>query len=78
MVAGRDLRYRATDALDDSGALVPKDDRLRNGKRLVAHGDVGVADARRHDANQDFVVAWVFEVHCLKRHRRVGRPRHCG
>ncbi len=78
VIAGRDLRHRAADPLDDPGALVPKHDRLRNRERLVAHGDVGVADARRHDANQDLVVARVFEVHRLKRHRRVRRPRHRG
>jgi len=77
-VARRDLGHRAADGMDHARTLMPQDDRLRDRKGLVAHRDVGVADARGDQANQDLVVPNIFQVELLDRHRRVRRPHHRG
>ena len=70
MISGRDFVAEASRPDNDAGALVSENDRLRNRKGLIAHGDVGVADAGRDELHEDFVVAWLGEIKRLDRHRR--------
>jgi hypothetical protein len=50
-------------------------DRLRHRKRLVAHGDIGVANPGGDNSNEDLVVSWFRQVNVFERLRRVRRAR---
>jgi hypothetical protein len=76
VVADGDLRDKLSHALDDAGTFMAEHDRLRNGIGLIAHRDVGVADSRRDQAHQYFVVARLFDRQSLNRHGGLGRSCH--
>ena len=78
VVARRDLAHRGADRLYDPRPFMPEHDRLRHRIGLIAHGDVGVADAGRDKANQDLVGPRIFKLQCLDREMRRFCPRHRG
>ena len=52
MVADLEPLDAGTERFHDTGALVTENDRHRIGQRAFDHLEVGVTEARRHDAHQ--------------------------
>ena len=78
MVTGHELGDARPGLLHDAGSFMAKHDRLGNRQMLVAHDDVGVADAGGDDADQDFACTRLLEVEGLERKGRAGATRHGG
>jgi hypothetical protein len=77
-IAGRDVRDVGADRLDDPGALVAEDDRpVPLAELAVCVAQVGVADARSRDADEDFAALRRVELDVLDRHRPARVPEHC-
>jgi len=69
VIAGRDLGDRRSDALHDARAFVAEHDRLRNREGLVAHRNVGVADAGGDESNEDLLGARLGQLERFNRER---------
>ncbi|CNL58849.1 Uncharacterised protein [Mycobacterium tuberculosis] len=67
MVADGDVLDAWADRLHDAGALVAEDPREHQFRQGVLEVNVGVAEPRRDDPDEDFVVARTVELHVLKR-----------
>jgi hypothetical protein len=65
MIAHRQACHIGPDSLDHSRSLMPQYDRLRHRVQLVAHGNVGVANAHGGDPDQHFIRAWSFNLQRL-------------
>ena len=77
-VARRDERHSRADALHDAGALVAEHGGQGHRVPLVAHDEIGVADARGGDAHEHLVGAEIAELELLQRERRARALGHCG
>jgi hypothetical protein len=73
VIAHLHARDRGADLLDDARALVAEHHRHRRRERAVADEQVGVADARRHDAHPHLVGLQVAELDVLQREGRTVR-----
>ena len=78
MVAGGHLGHRRADALDDARPLVAVDRRPRQREEAVAGVHVGLADAARDDADDDFVRRRLGEVELLERPAARALGHDCG
>jgi hypothetical protein len=58
MIAWNNFRDVAADRFNDPRSLVPEHERQRSLIVLIANDHIGMADAARDDADEDFVGSW--------------------
>lgn len=71
VITRHDLRDALAHGLHDAGALVSQHHGLRGRQHAVTDDEVGVADARRDDANEDLARSRIIELERLERQRGV-------
>jgi hypothetical protein len=70
VVAGGDAGDVRSDGLDDARSLVAEDSGQGEGQTAARHTEVGVAQAGRHHADEDFAGAGLVECDIGERERR--------
>jgi hypothetical protein len=78
MIARFYMTDRPTCFLDNACPLMTEYDWLGHGIELIARNQISVANARRHEADEDFVVARVLEGYFFDVEWRPGRARNGG